>query len=599
MMYTLGKTSTEEILGFSQDRVFILNEYLEISDKENKNPICEVIETYSYKKCYDDLIIDGLNLSKSLSEVLGFDKEKDLYIAKFKILGELNHPVRPLTEIKIPNFLDIENLLINSPLNRGFLLGITRGTSHMLPTLPEKYKDVCKVLKDGDIQEQDGVPFILDAYSQAEYPHIGFFGGSGSGKTFGQRVLTEEIMKKKIPGLIADAHFEFSYDNKMPGVGSSIDYSDRCEIFTIGKNCGINFCDLNTGELMKLISFVGQLSQPMIGAIEALHSKGDTYQELARKVEELRTAFENEEKSKKDKEPLSEDSVLLFQKYKNKISGKETLQAVMWRLEALNKMNIFKFDASPIESCLLRRKLAILRSPSYKILTVYISYVVGKMYKKRRSYKDGTNPNGKFPPFFVMLDEAHIYAPKNGGDNPTKSLLRELGQEARKYGVFLVVGTQRPSLLDPDLFSQLSTKIIFRTQIESDMEMIRSETGLNEHEFSILSKLTAGHAFVSSATLSKVFYIKFRCSETKSAFQVNPFDELKEFGVNERLQYILKSKLPINVEQLGSLHGVIEKEYGSKLLIEDITNTLEDMVNEGVLIKEKTPFSNRYMLNRQ
>lgn len=596
-MYTLGRTSTEEVIGVSlENRPFILNEYLILNDSRNNNPIGEVIDTYQYKK-FDDIIIDGINLNNSLkstSEFICNEHIDNIYVSKIKILDELEYPIKAMCKISLPKFSEVENLLINAPLNKGFLLGIIRGTSHMISSLPSEYSNICKVLKDGDICDQDGVPFILDAYAQAEYPHIGFFGGSGSGKTFGQRVLTEEIMKKGIPCILPDAHFEFSYDNKMPGIHNAISYKDKSEIFEIGKNCGINFTELNTGELLKLISFVGNLSQPMIGAIEALHERGDTYQRLANKVEDLRIAFENEEKSKKDRTPLDEDSILLFQKYKNKIAGKETLQAVMWRLESLNKMNIFKYDASPIESCILRKKLAVLRSPSYKILTVYVSYVVGKMYKKRRNYKNGVS-NVKFPPFFVLLDEAHIYAPKEG-NNPTKSLLREMGQESRKYGVFLVVGTQRPSLLDPDLFSQLSTKIIFRTQIQSDMEMLKNETGLNEHEFNKLSKLTSGHAFVSSATLKKVFYIKFRCSETKSSFQLNPFDELGNFGVNERLQNIIKTKLPIALSNLANCHTEIEKEYGGKLLIEDITNTLDNMVEQTIIKKEKTPFGYRYII---
>ncbi|MDG2769724.1 DUF87 domain-containing protein, partial [Vibrio parahaemolyticus] len=45
------------------------------------------------------------------------------------------------------------------------------------------------------------------------YPHIGVFGGSGSGKSFGLRVFLEELMQKGIPTIVLDPHFEMDFSD--------------------------------------------------------------------------------------------------------------------------------------------------------------------------------------------------------------------------------------------------------------------------------------------------------------------------------------------------------------------------------------------------
>ncbi|WDU82706.1 helicase HerA domain-containing protein [Caloramator sp. Dgby_cultured_2] len=47
-----------------------------------------------------------------------------------------------------------------------------------------------------------------------QYPHIGIFGGSGSGKSFGMRVILEEIMKLNIPTVVLDPHYEMDFSKK-------------------------------------------------------------------------------------------------------------------------------------------------------------------------------------------------------------------------------------------------------------------------------------------------------------------------------------------------------------------------------------------------
>lgn len=80
-----------------------------------------------------------------------------------------------------------------------------------------------------------------------------------------------------------------------------------------------------------------------------------------------------------------------------------------------------------------------------------------------------------------MTDEAHNFAPK-GVDSPPKGVLKEIAQEGRKYGAFLILATQRPTLLDETITAQLNTKFVFRTVRGTDIATLREETDLTAEE---------------------------------------------------------------------------------------------------------------------
>ncbi|NMR96123.1 ATP-binding protein, partial [Vibrio parahaemolyticus] len=114
---------------------------------------------------------------------------------------------------------------------------------------------------------------------------------------------------------------------------------------------------------------------------------------------------------------------------------------------------------------------------STRILQVYSTYLLNNIYHKRREFKDAQYKKAEaeyFPPFIVVTDEAHNFAPK-GYESPSKSILKEISQEGRKYGVFLALATQRPTLLDETITAQLNTKLIFRTVRASDIDTIKEE----------------------------------------------------------------------------------------------------------------------------
>jgi uncharacterized protein len=68
---------------------------------------------------------------------------------------------------------------------------------------------------------------------------------------------------------------------------------------------------------------------------------------------------------------------------------------------------------------------------------------------------------GREQPLLIILEEAHRFLPREG-DTPTHRIVSRIAKEGRKYGVGLMVVTQRPSDIDSAVLSQCGTMIALR-----------------------------------------------------------------------------------------------------------------------------------------
>jgi DNA helicase HerA-like ATPase len=80
----------------------------------------------------------------------------------------------------------------------------------------------------------------------------------------------------------------------------------------------------------------------------------------------------------------------------------------------------------------------------------------------------GSQPvSGRAQPLLIVIDEAHRFLP-DGGDTSCQRILTKVAKEGRKYGVGVMVVTQRPSEIDATILSQCGTMIALRTTNSGD-----------------------------------------------------------------------------------------------------------------------------------
>jgi hypothetical protein len=609
-MQVVGVTTQQFIYVASRERKFRIGEILIVDDPELR-PRGEVVETKSFNRflpltmeqspLIDPDVWNGL-------EQVGFRLgEETIHLAKVRILTDIPYPVAVGAGVHLPSFNEVDDLLLPCSPDSGLVLGVILGTEDMQETLPDELKNLAPLYRKGDgILHQSGVPFVFDHRAMQEYPHLGIFGGSGSGKSFGMRVILEELMEKRIPTLIFDPHYEMSFNTPFEGMDEKIaqKYASSTEILTVGRDTGVNFEDLTSDDLASLLMAAGgNFTEGMDNALKAIHQVKDSFISFSQKLDYCIGLAEKEEETRAEiRKNYGENSA--FEKKIDSLARQaghpSSLRGIRWRLHRLNREGIFQQDISPITDALLRRRLTVIRGPIW-LLTVFSAYLVRKLYGTRRDYLDalqrGDTPGDKFPPFIIVTDEAHNFARKGTEFvSPARSVFREVAQEGRKYGVFLILATQRPALLDETITAQLNTKIIFRTVRASDMDVIKEETDISGEEAGRLPYLPSGTAFISSAIVGRTVSVRIRCARTQAPRSINPFTELdRDFGgTDEELLKAISNFLPLHFGQITLILSEIENALNRTVTVDEIQASLEALAAEGKLNRVEGPFGPTY-----
>lgn len=124
-----------------------------------------------------------------------------------------------------------------------------------------------------------------------------------------------------------------------------------------------------------------------------------------------------------------------------------------------------------------------------------ISSVISRMiFEKLKNL----NPRNSFP-VNLTLEEAHRYISekKSTSFGEANKIFERIAKEGRKYGLFLLVSSQRPSELSKTVLSQCSNFIIHRIQNPEDLNHIRQMTPhISTNIMSRLPSIPRQHALV-------------------------------------------------------------------------------------------------------
>lgn len=121
----------------------------------------------------------------------------------------------------------------------------------------------------------------------------------------------------------------------------------------------------------------------------------------------------------------------------------------------------------------------------------------------------GTLVGGKKQPLLVVLDEAHAYL-KAGEDSISSRTVQAIAKEGRKYGVGMLLVTQRPSELDETVLSQCGSIIALRMTNTRDKGHVSAAMQDELREMAeVLSSLRTGEAIISGEAVRIPSRVKF------------------------------------------------------------------------------------------
>lgn len=100
-------------------------------------------------------------------------------------------------------------------------------------------------------------------------------------------------------------------------------------------------------------------------------------------------------------------------------------------------------------------------------------------------------------PVFVLLEEAHTLVPGRGPTTRASFIINTIASEGRKFRVFLILVTQRPSKIDEETLSQCGSQIIMQVTNPRDQSSIENAAeALSKELMTDLPGLNRGEAIV-------------------------------------------------------------------------------------------------------
>jgi len=323
--------------------------------------------------------------------------------------------------------------------------------------------------------------------------HLAILSISGGGKSYLTSVLFEELLDRKknhgrIACIVLDPHGEYSSFAEPAKTGA--DYSDRTRMVK-GRNIRIGVSSLSIGILAGIIP---GLSPAQKRDLE------EVFSELRGKMKQGKGPFDfkdvREEILKSDKiKKNTKDPLLgwLYELQGMRLFGKVSTPSLS---DLVNPGTLTVIDLSDIIN--IRKKQII------------VSHFAKRLFDERRKKE--------VPPFLLVLEEAHQFVPEQAAKDTaiSRSIIRTIAREGRKFGASLCLISQRPVQLDTTALSQCNTKIILRVTNPYDLKhLAQSAEALDQRSMDMITSLQVGEALIIGEAVNYPLFFKVR--ERKSA----------------------------------------------------------------------------------
>lgn len=111
----------------------------------------------------------------------------------------------------------------------------------------------------------------------------------------------------------------------------------------------------------------------------------------------------------------------------------------------------------------------------FEVLSTVVSLVTRLVFTFGFHFKKLHSHDEHEVPFLLVLEEAHNYISRREGAkyNPVRKAVERVAKEGRKYGISLMVVSQRPSDVSETVFSQCSNFVVMRLTNPADQNYVR------------------------------------------------------------------------------------------------------------------------------
>ncbi len=199
-------------------------------------------------------------------------------------------------------------------------------------------------------------------------------------------------------------------------------------------------------------------------------------------------------------------------------SGEGAAVSAAARIRSLARFPVFGLTNTPISEILQPQHISVLdlSGLSDAALQMVCMLLLRRIYEARLNHMRNTEGESFNHPVFVFLEEAHKFVPANGQGVRSAEILKIIAAEGRKFGVFIVLVTQRPSKVQSDVLAMCNSQVIFRIVNAQDQNTIQNTSeAMASDLLEDLPGLNVGEAIILGSVAPAPLAVMFRLRKTK------------------------------------------------------------------------------------
>jgi DNA helicase HerA-like ATPase len=185
------------------------------------------------------------------------------------------------------------------------------------------------------------------------------------------------------------------------------------------------------------------------------------------------------------------------------------LETLRERLEYVEQTGLLGPKGTPLSELVQKGDASLinLRGVAPDVQELVVARIAGNLFENRKK--------GKIPPMFLVIEEAHNFAPQQGTATCSR-ILKNIASEGRKFGLGLCVVTQRAARIDKSVLSQCNTQLILQVTNPLDLKAIaQSIEGLTAGMTEMIQSLPVGVALVTGGGYHTPLFCEVRPRATR------------------------------------------------------------------------------------
>jgi DNA helicase HerA-like ATPase len=325
--------------------------------------------------------------------------------------------------------------------------------------------------------------------------HVSVLAKTGGGKSYLLGVLIEELLRHRVTCVIIDPHGEYGslrhpaekngaharFTVESQGFGSRVrEYSPDATLNPSAKPLTFTLRHLDPRDLLIFMGLtnVKTFLAPLKSLLEGVQARNPdwTIRDLVRAAE------------------LAEGPAM------------ETLHE---RLEYVEQTKLLAPKGTPLSELVQRGDATLinLRGVAPDVQELVVARIAATLFDSRKK--------GAIPPLFLVIEEAHNFAPQQGVAACSR-ILKNIASEGRKFGLGLCVVTQRAARIDKTVLSQCNTQLILQVTNPLDLKAIaQSIEGLTAGMTEMIQSLPVGVALVTGGGYHTPLFCEVRPRATR------------------------------------------------------------------------------------